>query len=266
MTRPGKCLYSWVHYCQCNKGQTSKPKGPLHLLPVPKSRGNSVCLDFMGPLPEDEEFNCVLMITDCLGSDVCIIPTRMNISAQKLASIFFSEWYCKNGLPLKLISDCDKLFVSKFWKALHMLTGMDLKMSTAYHPQMDDGSERTNKTLNQCIHFHVEQNQKGWVSTLPIIWFNIMNTVNASTRFSGFQLCMGHSPCILLPIVPATLQSPPAEEIDACTIVSKMLAHKAEAKDVLLTSKILQAFWANKNRGAENVFKVGDQVMLSTLH
>jgi hypothetical protein len=83
--------------CQCNKSSTSKLRGPLHLLLIPESRGDSVCLDFVGPLPEDNGFDCVLTVTDCLGSDVRLIPTRTDISAPKLALIFFNEWYCKNG-------------------------------------------------------------------------------------------------------------------------------------------------------------------------
>lgn len=59
-----------------------------------------------------------------LGSDVQIIPTCTNITAHKLSGIFFSEWYCEYGLPNELTSDCDKLFVSKFWKALHSLMGV----------------------------------------------------------------------------------------------------------------------------------------------
>jgi hypothetical protein len=51
-------------------------------------------------------------------------------------------------------------------------------MSTAYHPQTDGASERTNKTLNQAICYHVDNNQKGWLSKLLRIHFAIMNTVN----------------------------------------------------------------------------------------
>jgi hypothetical protein len=100
--------------CQRNKSTTSKPKGLLHPLPVPEAHGDSVCLDFVGPLPEDEGCNCILTLTDRLGSDICLIPTRTDISTAHLASIFFNEWYCENGLPLELISDHDKLFILKF--------------------------------------------------------------------------------------------------------------------------------------------------------
>jgi hypothetical protein len=138
--------------CQHNKSTTSKPKGPLHPLPIPKAHGDSVCLDFMGPLPEDEGYNCILMLTDRLGSDVRLIPMRTDISATCLASIFFNEWYCENGLPLELISDRDKLFISKFWKALHTLTGVHLKMSTAYHPQTDCYKfSLSNRASSSCI-------------------------------------------------------------------------------------------------------------------
>jgi hypothetical protein len=148
--------------CQQNKGSTQKPLGPLHSLPIPDQRGDSVAMDFIGPLPEDSGSNCIVTFTDRLNSNVHIIPTRTDISAENLAVIFFDEWYCENRLPLEIISDRDKLFMSKFWQALHGLTGVKLKMSTAYHPESDGASERTNKTVNQCLHYHVERNQLGW--------------------------------------------------------------------------------------------------------
>jgi hypothetical protein len=36
--------------CQQNKSPTRKPHGPLHSLPIPDKRGDSVALDFIGPL------------------------------------------------------------------------------------------------------------------------------------------------------------------------------------------------------------------------
>ncbi len=48
--------------CQRNKSSTTKPAGPLHPLPIPDQRGNSIAMDFIGPLPEDEGYNCLLTI------------------------------------------------------------------------------------------------------------------------------------------------------------------------------------------------------------
>ncbi len=83
--------------CQRNKSSTTKPAGPLHPLPIPDECGNNITMDFIGPLPEDEGFNCLLTITDRLGSDVRLIPTCTDITAEKLATVFFENWYCMEG-------------------------------------------------------------------------------------------------------------------------------------------------------------------------
>ena len=137
--------------CQRYKGSMKKPTGPLHPLPVLDGRGDSVAIDFIGPLPDDEGFNRIITMTDCLGADVRIIPTCLDISAEDFAQLFFNHWYCKNGLPLKIISDRDKLFISIFWRTLTKISGIKLGMSTAFHPETDGASKCTNKTVNQCL-------------------------------------------------------------------------------------------------------------------
>ena len=149
--------------CQRNKGSTKWPAGPLHPLPVLDKRGDSVAIDFVGLLPEDEGFNSIITMTDRSGSNIQVVPTRGDISAEEFAQLFFDHWYCENGLPLEIVSDRDKLFVSRFWRRLTQLAGVKLGMSTAFHPETDGSSKQTNKTVNQCLRYHVTRNQKGWV-------------------------------------------------------------------------------------------------------
>ena len=59
----------------------TKVKGPLHPLRIPETSGDSVCLDFVGPLPEDKGYDCILTVMDWLGLDVQLIFTHTNISA-----------------------------------------------------------------------------------------------------------------------------------------------------------------------------------------
>ncbi len=73
--------------------------------------------------------------------------------------------------------------------------------------------------VNQAVQYHVKQNQKGWVCAMPMIHFNIMNTVNASTGFSGFQLCMGRPPRVLPPFVLAKLIDNLEATLDAAKII-----------------------------------------------
>lgn len=255
--------------CQRNKSRTTKAAGPLHPLPVPDARGDSVAIDFVGPLPEDGGLNCLLTMTDRLGSDVRLVPTRIDISAEEFAHLFFDNWYCENGLPLEIICDRDKLFVSNFWRALTKISGVKLGMSTSFHPETDGASERTNKTVNQAIRYHVERDQLGWVCALPRIRFAMMNTVNASLGFTGFQLRLGRSPRLIPPLVPQMIKDvsselTPADTKRAAALISQIDLDVSEARDNLFAAKAAQAEQANRARGPEIPYKVGDWVMLST--
>ena len=224
-------------------------------------------MDFIEPLKEGSGFNCVLSIMDCLGANIRIIPTHTDISVDNLAILFFNNWYCKNGLPLNIISDHDKLFMLRLWKVVTALCGIKLKMSMAYHPQTDGSSECTNKTINQCLHFHIDCQQKGWVHALPRICFAIMNSVNTLTGFSNFQLHIGYAPHVILPIIPSDL---PLTLCSLSSHVKEVISHVnldiSEAWDSLIIANAFQAHYVNMACGVEVVYAVGDRVMLSTFH
>jgi hypothetical protein len=251
--------------CARNKSSTSKPAGPLHPLPVPDERCQSISMDFIGPLPLDEGHDCILTITDRLASDIRIIPTSTSLTARDLAVIFFDKWYCENGLPEDIVSDRDKLFMSTFWKHLTFLTGVKCKASTSFHPQSNGASERTNKTVNQCLRFHVERNQKGWVRALPRIRFHIMSSVNKSTGYAPFQLRFGRSPRILPPLFPNP-PNPSQQHISAREVIENLQTDIADARDNLFLAKISQSHFANPKRSESPTYQIGDKVMLSTLH
>jgi hypothetical protein len=194
----------------------------------------------------------------------------MNMNAREIANLFFDHWYCENGLPLTIISDRDKIFTSKFWKALHRLTGVKLKMSTAYHPQTDGSSERTNKTVDQALRFFVDRHQTGWVKALPRVRFNIMSTLNASTGYTNFHLHLGRSPRLIPPLTNENIQSTrsdfPTDVANALEAIVALKTDIADAHDALLASKINQAHHANTHRSSEPTLTVGDLVYLSTAH
>jgi hypothetical protein len=257
--------------CQKNKSAaSSKPVGPLHPLPIPDACGDSIAMDFIGPLPEDDGFNAILTITDCLGhADIRLIPTRMDISSADCALLLYDNWYLENGLPLKIVSDCDPRFVADLWKTFCKLTHVKQKLSSAHHPQTDGVSERSNKTVIQCIRFHVERHQRGWARALPTIRFEMMNSINVSTGLSGFQVHMGRSPRVLPPLVPSlpdidALRKDVAESL-RCSL-ARIQDCENQAKDSLLVAKVSQAHFANLHRAPDDVFTVGDKVLLSTTH
>jgi len=96
-----------------------------------------------------------------------------------------------------------------------------------------------------------------------------MNLVNASTGFSNFQIHLGHSPHLIPPILPATVadsRSDTTEALCAQDLITTIETDVMEARDNLLQEKVFQMYYANQNQSLEFPFKIGDQVMLLTLH
>ncbi|RDB19147.1 hypothetical protein Hypma_014227 [Hypsizygus marmoreus] len=92
-----------------------------------------------------------------------------------------------------------------------------------------------------------------------------MNTVNASTGFSPFQLKSAFSPRLLPPLVPRDHALEPEDDA-ALQVIQAIHLDFSEAMDNMIAAKISQAHHANKSRAPEKPYKVGDLVMLSTVH
>ena len=59
--------------CQTNKTDMLKPQGFLHSFPIPDKPWQSVGMDFMGPLPQSQGNDCLLVIIDWLTLQVHLV-------------------------------------------------------------------------------------------------------------------------------------------------------------------------------------------------
>src|ERR1700691_5829525 len=63
--------------------------------PAPlKYLDHSIRYQFLSAEVTVSRYNCILSITDCLHSDIHIIPTHTTITTEDLALLFFKQWYC----------------------------------------------------------------------------------------------------------------------------------------------------------------------------
>lgn len=121
--------------CLQNKGPTTKPAGPLHSLPVPDARGSLVAINFIRPLPEENGYNTIVTMTDHIGSNIQIVPTRTDITAEDFAALFFNEWYCENELPDDIVSEVSQVTSTNAYRS----ADPDFHIE----PFIDDGTLRT---------------------------------------------------------------------------------------------------------------------------
>ncbi|GKA80171.1 putative reverse transcriptase domain-containing protein [Tanacetum coccineum] len=69
--------------------------------------------------------------------------------------------------------------------------GTNLDMSTVYHPQTDEQSERTIQTLEDMLRACVIEFGKGWVNHLYLVEFSYNNSYHASIKAAPFKALYG---------------------------------------------------------------------------
>lgn len=109
----------------------------------------------------------VLTIVDRFSKFAHFIPLRHRYTVVFVARAFFQEIVRLHGLPESIVSDRDPVFTGHVWRDLFKLTGVQLKMSTAFHPQTDGQSEAVNKTIGMYLRCMAGDRPCSWLEWLP---------------------------------------------------------------------------------------------------
>ena len=118
-------------------------------------------MDFITDLPlscnwtNKERYDTILVVVDRLTKFAYFLAFYKTGTAEQLAQLLIERVFANHGTPDTIISDRDKLFLSKFWKTTTNILRIKNKMSTSFHPQTDGQTERTNQTLKQYLRCYV---------------------------------------------------------------------------------------------------------------
>ena len=101
-------------------------------------------MDFVTGLPRSQRSNdTIWVIVDRLTKSAHFLAIKETDKFSTLADIYLKEVVSRHGVPTSIISDRDARFTSELWQTMHKSFGSRLDMSTAYHPQTDGQSERS---------------------------------------------------------------------------------------------------------------------------
>ncbi|GJP50835.1 hypothetical protein CLOM_g9992 [Closterium sp. NIES-68] len=147
--------------CQRMKSSHQRPTGLLQPLEPPQRPWQHVTMDFVTGLPAGPSGNdAVLVVVDRLTKMAHFAPCRTTITAEETARVFISTVVRLHRKPAAIISDRDPKFTSKFWQDAWARYGTRLEFSSAYHPQTDAQTERTNQTMEQLIRTNCPDRKK----------------------------------------------------------------------------------------------------------
>ena len=212
-------------------------------------------MDFITKLPKSGKYDTILTITDhdCTKAAI-FIPCQETITAEGVATLYLRWVYPRYGVPAKVITDRDTRFTSKFAKGLCDALQIKQNISTAYHPQTDGQSERTNQFLETYLRFYCEEKQDDWHKWLPFAEFAHNQWPNATTQKTPFELIMGYTPKLEWNLLPS--QVPAVEER-----LEKLEETRQEAfRNILKAQSILRI----KRKGSKRFkpYQEGDQVWI----
>jgi len=85
--------------------------------------------------------------------------TIEKITVEGLARLFRNNIWKLHGLPESVILDRGPQFVVRLMKELNEMLGIEIKLFTAYHLQIDRQMERANQELEQYLRIYVNHRQ-----------------------------------------------------------------------------------------------------------
>lgn len=165
-----------------------------------------------------------------------------------------------HGMPKILVSDCDPLFITKFWQELFQLSGTKLRISSAYYLQSNGQTKVLNRVIEQYLRAFVHNKPSSWGKSF--IWYGwSYNTFKRSALgASPYEITYGKNPFNIPQHITGTSKNDPVDNI-----LSNREASFAELKKKLLKAReVMKQFADSKQR--EINFKSGDWVMVKLRH
>jgi hypothetical protein len=91
-----------------------------------------------------------------------------------------------------VVSDRRPQFVSLMWKRICSIMKILRRLSTAFHPETDESTERMNQKLEAYLRYFISYYQNNWKQLLPITMLAINSRISFVIGFSPFFATYGY--------------------------------------------------------------------------
>jgi hypothetical protein len=243
--------------CQRINAENLRPAGLLQPLQIPQWKWDEIGMDFIVDLPRTRAgYDSIWVVVDRLTKAAHFIPVKTTYNSAVLAELYMTQIVCLHGIPKKIVSNRGTQFTSHFWQQLHEALGTHLKFSSAYHPQTDGQTKRTNRILEDMLRACALQDQLGWDKRLPYEEFSYNNSYQTSLKMSPFEALYGRN-CR----TPLHWDQPGERQVFGPDILLEAEENIRMVRENLKAAQSRQRSYANTRR-REFSFEVGDYVDL----
>jgi hypothetical protein len=250
--------------CQKNKHATHAPYGDSQPMEIPSGPWEDITMDFVTGLPLSKDpvtrikYDSIMVVVCRLTKYAEMIPFRRDYTATDLAHIMKDRIFRHHGIPKSIISDRDKLFTSNYWTTFAAAIGTKRKLSTAYHPETDGQTERTNRTMKTYLRIYSNQQQDNWVSLLSTAQMAYNNNLSETTGKTPFFAYHGKHPNLF------EVTYPSIKTQDALEEVERIQKTHHQLRQALKEAQSKRISYVNKKRKTAPQLKKGDKAYLLT--
>ena len=184
-------LHEYLRHCpHCQLHQTPRhaPYGSLQPIYTPSRPFHTITIDFILALPKASTGeDCAMSVTDKFSKALTFIAGEIRWNGTQWARALLTRLLLLNwGLPYAVISDRDRRFIGELWQQILKLLNVELLFSTAWHPQTDGQSEKSNEIAEIALrHFILTiPTVNEWPKVLP----QMSAALNNSTKYSSTNL------------------------------------------------------------------------------
>ncbi|MDV3201053.1 MAG: hypothetical protein Q8877_02475 [Sweet potato little leaf phytoplasma] len=213
-------------------------------------------MDFITGLPKSHGYEAILVVVDRLSKYSHFILLKHPYTAKTIAEIFTKEVIRLHGIPKAIVSDRDPIFVSNFWKEVFRLQGTQLKMSIAYHPQMEGQTEVVNRCLETFLRCFIADQPRNWVHWLHWAEYWYSTSFHQSTGTTPFEAVYGRKPPVITRFLKGEtlVEAVQKELIDRDEALQQLKQHMLRAQNRMKSQA--------DSRRQERSFDIGEWVFL----
>ena len=228
-----KDVIAFCKACEtCQRVNSKFQKHQLELHPIPVSDvWKRVGIDLIGPLPQTPRGNkYIITATDYFSKwpEEAALPDKSVVGVADFLICLF----CRLGWPEIIQSDQGREFVNEVLAILFELTGIEHRISSAYHPQTNGLDERMNQTLVRSLIKLTSTRQEQWDIYIDSVLYSYRISRQDSSKYSPYFLLYNRHPrkAIDHEIAPCT-QDEPASVNGEHDVMEKLVELREQHKD-----------------------------------
>ena len=178
---------------RCGRGKRDLRPVPTGKIPVVQGFGDTLSIDFAGPLPESANGMRHLCIIVCHATKwVHVVPTKTTTAAD--ASSALLDFVYHNTVPRKIVSDRGSSFCNRAWHGLMTALNIQHRPTVSYNPQGDAHAESQVKSCKALIKMAIQRHPRHWCEAARWAAWSYNSSYNDITGSTPYFCKHGREP------------------------------------------------------------------------